>query len=111
MKLLFDQNISFRLVKKIIAIFPYSKQAKELELENATDFEIFNYAKENNFTIATFDADFCEISVLKGFPPKIIWIRTGNISTNNIALLLKNNSELILEFSKENYACLEINNL
>ena len=41
MKLLFDQNISFRLVKRIIDLFPESKQVRELGLENATDFEIF----------------------------------------------------------------------
>ncbi len=108
MKLLFDQNISFRLVKKIVTIFPNSKQVRELGLENATDSEIFEYAKKNDFTIVTFDADFCGISVLKGFPPKIIWIRTGNTTTNNLELLLNNKSELILQFHKENFACLEI---
>ena len=45
MKLLFDQNISFRLVNKIVAFFPNSKQVRELGLENATDSEIFEYAK------------------------------------------------------------------
>ena len=111
MKLLFDQNISFRLVGKIIDIFPNSKQVRELGLEDTSDSEIFDYAKINDFTIVTFDSDFCGISVLKGFPPKIIWIRTGNLTTNNIELLLKNKSKLILEFLEENFACLEINNL
>ncbi len=44
MKLLFDQNISFRLVKRIKDIFPEAKQVRELLLENATDIEIFEYA-------------------------------------------------------------------
>ena len=111
MKLLFDQNISFRLVRKIIDVFPDSKQVRELGLEDSSDSEIFDYAKNNEFIIVTFDADFCGISVLKGFPPKIIWIRTGNIATNSIELLLKKNSNLILEFIKEDFACLEINSL
>lgn len=108
MKLLFDQNISFRLVNKIINIFPNSKQVRELGIENATDSKIFEYAKKNNFTIVTFDADFCGISVLKGFPPKIIWIRTGNTTTKNLEILIKNKSEVISQFFNENFACLEI---
>jgi len=111
MKLLFDQNISFRIVNKITDVFPNSKQVRELGLDDATDFEIFDYAKNKGFTIVTFDADFSGISVLKGFPPKIIWIRTGNIKTNSIELLLKKNSKLILEFINENFACLEINSI
>lgn len=108
MKLLFDQNISFRLLNRIIDFFPDSKQVRELGLENATDLEIFEYAKKNNFTIVTFDSDFCDLNILKGFPPKIIWIRSGNITTNSLENLLKNKSELIKLFLVEKYGCLEI---
>ncbi len=58
MKLLFDQNISFRLIKRIIDLFPNSKQVRELGLENATDTGIFDFAKKNQFSIVTFDSDF-----------------------------------------------------
>lgn len=78
MKLLFDQNISFRILKKIEKDFPEARQVRSIQLENKTDFEIWNYCKENNFSIVTFDADFFDISLLKGHPPKIIWIRSGN---------------------------------
>ena len=108
MKLLFDQNISFRLVKRIIDLFPESKQVRELGLENSTDFEIFEYAKRNDFTIVTFDSDFCDLNIIKGFPPKIIWLRTGNTTTANIERLLRNKQELIELFLSEDYGCLEI---
>jgi len=108
MKLLLDQNISYRLINRIIDVFPDSKQVRELGLENATDSEIFKYAKDNHFTIVTFDSDFCELSVLKGFPPKIIWIRTGNTTTKNLEVLLKSKHKVIEQFFKENFACLEI---
>ena len=65
MKLLFDQNISFRLIKLIIDIFPDSKQVRELGLENSTDIEIFDFAKRNDFTIVTFDSDFCDINIIR----------------------------------------------
>jgi len=108
MNLLFDQNISFRLIKKINDIFPNSKQVKELGLENATDIEIFNYAKKNDYSIVTFDADFCDLSIINGFPPKIIWIRTGNITTKNLELIIRLQSNTIKTFLSENYGCLEI---
>ncbi len=108
MKLLFDQNVSFRLIKRIIDLFPESKQVRELGLENAIDFKIFEYAKRNDYAIVTFDSDFCDLNIIKGFPPKIIWLRTGNTTTKNIEKLLRNKRELIEIFLTEDYGCLEI---
>lgn len=54
MKLLFDQNISFRVIKKISRFFPNAKQVKELGLENSADMQIWEYAKDQEFTIVTF---------------------------------------------------------
>ncbi len=108
MKLLFDQNISYRLIKLIIDLFPESKQVRELGLENSTDSEIFDYAKRNDFSIVTFDSDFCDLITIKGFPPKIIWIRIGNTTTINLENLLRNKYDLIELFLTEDYGCLEI---
>jgi predicted nuclease of predicted toxin-antitoxin system len=108
MKLLFDQNISFRLLKRINDLFPDSKQVRELGLENSTDAEIFDYAKRHDFAIVTFDSDFCDLNTIRGFPPKIIWIKTGNTTTKNLAILLRKKSELIKLFLSEDYGCLEI---
>ena len=85
MRLLLDQNISFRVAKIIADRFPIVKQVRELGLENSTDIEIWEYAKSNSFTIVTFDSDFYDLSVVRGCPPKIIWLRIGNSSTENIA--------------------------
>lgn len=72
MKILFDQNISFKIVSRINANFPEAKQVRELGIENYSDIEIWKFAKENNYTIVTFDADFFDLANLKGHPPKII---------------------------------------
>ncbi|MBC8490658.1 MAG: DUF5615 family PIN-like protein [Bacteroidetes bacterium] len=37
MKLLFDQNISFRVINKIKKIFPEARHVRQLALENFTD--------------------------------------------------------------------------
>lgn len=65
MKLLFDQNLSFRITKKISPVFPDSKHVRELELEDASDIEIWFFAKTNDFAIVTFDADFTDIANIK----------------------------------------------
>ena len=65
MKLLFDQNISFRILSKIKLNFPDAKQVRQLGIENYSDIEIWKYAKENEFTIVTFDGDFYDLSNFK----------------------------------------------
>jgi len=112
MKLLFDQNISFRLIDKIQDILPKAKQIKLLGLEDFSDREIWDYAKKEGFSIVTFDSDFFDLSVIQGHPPKIIWIRTGNTTTKNIELLIRRNIKLIEDFinneDKRDLSCLEL---
>ncbi|WP_350074650.1 DUF5615 family PIN-like protein [Imperialibacter sp.] len=74
-------------------------------------FRYWAYSEEHGFTIVTFDADFYDISVINSHLPKVIWIRTGNLSTNQIAQLLINNYSAIeiflLQDAYREMACLE----
>jgi len=109
MKLLLDQNISRKLVKELEDLFPRSNHVYLLDLQKASDEEIWNYARDNGFTIVTQDSDFNERSLVYGYPPKIIWLRAGNISTQNIKRLLKKHSQDILLFEKDKtLGCLQI---
>ena len=109
MKLLFDQNISFRIIKILGDRFPQSAQVRETKLEGARDIEIWQYAKSNDFVIITFDADFSDFASLYGHPPKIIWLRTGNTRTLDIANLLIQKEEQIVNFLEDkDISCLEI---
>jgi predicted nuclease of predicted toxin-antitoxin system len=111
-KLLFDQNISFRVVKGLATLFSEARQVKELGLENAADRHIWNYAKENQYSIVTFDADFYDLVTLFGHPPKVIWLRLGNTSTLNLIKTLEQYSDIIKSFltdpNYEDIGCLEI---
>lgn len=89
MKLLLDQNISRKLVKKLETIFPGSSHVYLLGLRKASDEEVWSYAYDNGFTIVTHDSDFNERSIIYGYPPKVIWLRTGNTSTKNIKRLIE----------------------
>ena len=112
MKLLFDQNISFRVIRKLGEHFSDSMHVSDCDLQNSDDIEIWEYAKSNSYTIVTFDADFYDISLINGHPPKIIWLRTGNLTTTEITELLFSKSSTIDRFLNDDdyskLSCLEI---
>ena len=98
MKLLFDQNISPAIVRQIVSDFPDSKQVRHVGLEDASDVMIFDYAKSQGYAVVTFDADFVDLNVVRGIPLKIIWLKTGNLTTKSISELLRNNLLVIRDF-------------
>jgi len=70
MKLLFDQNLSFKLVQSVADAFPGSSQVGLLGLAEADDRDVWNHAKAYGFAIVSQDADFAELAALLGPPPK-----------------------------------------
>jgi predicted nuclease of predicted toxin-antitoxin system len=88
-KLLFDQNLSPKLVDALTDLYPESAHVFPLNLHGAKDFAIREYARLNDFFIVTKDADFSDLCLLMGFPPKVIWIRLGNCFTSEIERLLR----------------------
>jgi predicted nuclease of predicted toxin-antitoxin system len=102
MKLLFDQNISFRVVRQLISSFPESESVYTNGLIGKKDFVIWTYAKKNDFTIISQDDDFDKFFIVKGFPPKIILLRTGNIKNPTLVKLLIKRMDKIKQFI-ENY--------
>ena len=98
MKLLLDQNISLKLVKKLHFIYPDSAHIKDFGLERRADADIWDFAKHNNFVIVTRDVDFFEIGLLRGYPPKIIWIQANNPASDYVKELLIDNKDVITSF-------------
>ena len=84
MKLLLDQNLSHRLIEILSDPFPGSTHVRLLGLDQASDDDIWRYARDNGFAIVTRDTDFVERSIIRGHPPKVILLRIGNTSTANI---------------------------
>jgi len=109
MRFLFDQNISHRILKLIPEKYSDSTTVKKEGLINETDREIWEYARSNDYIIVTQDSDFNDLNSLYGFPPKILWIRTGNLKTESIVDILINYNEEIVKFINDsNYGCFEI---
>ena len=113
MNLLFDQNISYKVARMLSFNFADCKHVSDLNLTDASDDQIWMYAKQNKYCIVTFDSDFLNLATLKGSPPKVILIRTGNKRTSRLDDVLRSNSQTIQAFIEdiayEDVACLEIN--
>lgn len=109
MKLLFDQNLSFKLCNALTDLFPDSSQIRLLGLERADDLAVWEYAKANSFTLVSQDADFAEMASMLGPIPKVIWLRCGNQPTSVIERILRVHFGAITAFAEEqDAACLEV---
>jgi predicted nuclease of predicted toxin-antitoxin system len=88
-RLLFDQNLSPRLVQALVDCYPGSIHVRDVGLQSSPDEAVWSYAAEHGLTIVSKDADFHQRSFLIGHPPKVVWIRRGNCSTSDIEALLR----------------------
>ena len=78
-------------------------------MEHADDTVIWEFARENGFAIVTKDSDFYERSLVHGYPPQVIWLKCGNVSTLQVQDILLRSAEAISLFLREEKAaCLEI---
>ena len=101
MKLLFDENLSPRLSRSLVALFPDSVHVRDVGLERADDQEIWRYAREYGLVIVSKDADFHQMSFVLGDPPKVIWLRRGNCSTDEVEVLLRLRYRDLLAFEAD----------
>ena len=109
MKLLLDENLSRRIVPFLQTAFPGSSQVALLDLEGASDSEIWQYAKANGFVIVSRDSDFQERSLVAGHPPQVVWLKIQNRSkTVVLNILLDHHKEIEQALIEQNHACVEI---
>lgn len=101
MKLLFDENLSHKLVHLLAEDYPDSVHVRSVSLGGASDSVIWEYARTQGYIIASKDTDFRERSFVEGFPPKIIWLDVGNTGTQEIAILLRRHKPLVEEFDAQ----------
>lgn len=99
--LLLDQNLSFRLLNILKPHFPESVHVGTLRLNAASDSEIWDHARRAGLAILSKDSDFHHLGLLTGGPPKVIWLKIGNASTSQIAILLQAHVTNIQQFLDE----------
>jgi len=109
MKLLFDQNLSLKLCARLEDLFPGSSQARLAGLDHVEDRAVWDYAKANGFIIVTQDSDFADMASLYGPPPKVIWLRCGNQTTEFIEKVLRDHADAATVFELDPHAaCWEL---
>lgn len=109
MKLLLDQNFSYKLLKPLSKIYEEVVQIGRVGMGQTSDSMIWQHALSHKHTIVSFDAYFAEKNALTGYPIKVIWLKCQNTSTEHILHIFTDNYELIRQFHQdENRFCLEL---
>jgi len=103
-KLLFDENLSPRLSEVLSDLFPDSTHVRNVGLRSADDPDVWKFAIDNGFVIVSKDSDMHDRSLVFGFPPKVIWIRLGNCSSNDVENLIRKEGESIKAFIDDKFA-------
>lgn len=98
MKLLFDQNLSYKLAAQVADVFAQSSHVRLLGMRDAVDDFIWAFARREEFTLVTKDDDFEDMAILKGYPPKVVVIRLGNCATSQVESLLRMKTAVIRDF-------------
>ena len=104
MRLLYDQNLSYRLVADLKDLYPDSLHVRDIGMKESDDSDIWDYAVQNGYIIVSKDSDFRQQSFMYGHPPKIIWVRVGNCSVSTIISLLRTHHDAILRFEQSETA-------
>ena len=101
MSLLIDENLSPRLALALADSFPGSIHVRDVGLKGADDLKIWSFASDRGYAILSKDDDFKSLSLLRGAPPKVIWLVIGNTTTGGILQLLLRHSTAIGSFLHE----------
>lgn len=107
-KLLFDQMLPARLATSLTEHLGEIEHVRQLGLSTATDAEVFAYARGHGLTIVTKDADFQALLAVRGPPPRVVWLRVGNVTTATLERVLREHAEAIEDFHRTDAACLII---
>jgi predicted nuclease of predicted toxin-antitoxin system len=100
-KLLFDQNLSPKLVGQLADLFPASAHVQDVGLDQADDDVIWDYARQNGLAIVSKDEDYNLLGVVRGHPPKVLWLQLGNSTTTQVEAALRDRAADILAFEQD----------
>ena len=101
MKLLFDQNLSPKLVPRLADLFPGSIHVLSVGMDQADDNQVWECTKLNGFAVVTKDEDYNNLSVLHGSPPKVLWLQSGNCTIIQVKALLRSHFAEIEAFEND----------
>ena len=101
MKLLLDENLSFRLCRRLADMFEAVHHVDDFGLDSTDDALIWEFARTNGYTIVTKDRDFVDRVLVDGAPPRITWIRSGNAPFRVCEQLLRSSRKRLADFMRK----------
>ncbi len=101
MKLLLDANLSDRMAGRLADLYPGTVHVKQIGLQNAPDEAIWEHAKNNGYVLASKDWDFHQMSLVHGYPPKVVYLHVGNCATKTLLELLRENFDEMAAFERD----------
>jgi predicted nuclease of predicted toxin-antitoxin system len=104
MRLLFDEQLSDALPAMVADLFPGSLHVRALVGSGVSDERVWSLAGEHRCVLVSKDEDFHRLSVLRGAPPKVVWIRLGNCATGEVAALLRRHQADLRLFAEQEEA-------
>lgn len=109
MKLLLDEHLSPKLAKRLQDLYPDSSQVDLLKKKGADDLDLLCYARDHNFVIVSKDDDFYDLAIMSDGPPKVVVLRVGNVTTEEIERKLRKAAPILKEFVMDpDFWCCEI---
>jgi predicted nuclease of predicted toxin-antitoxin system len=100
-KLLFDENLSRKLVVRLAVLYPESAHVADAGLLESPDRGVWEFARAGNFVIVSADSDFYELATTIGPPPKVVWLRRWTHPTRDAERTLRRAAIRITEFAAD----------
>lgn len=101
MRLLFDQNLSPHLAQRLADLFPGSEHVDAVGLGAAADEVVWAYALAGGLAVVSKHEGYSHLSVMRGTPPKVLWLLTGNCTTRRVAELIRSRATDTLAFDAD----------
>lgn len=101
MNLLFDENLSRKLVVRLAELYPESAHVSDIDLMESPNRAIWEHARAENFVIVTTDSDFYDLATTIGPPPKVVWLRRWTHPTRDAEQLLRREAVRLTAFAAD----------
>jgi predicted nuclease of predicted toxin-antitoxin system len=85
MRLLLDENISWRLATYLRPYCAAVLHVRDIQLDNSPDTSIWRYARQYGYDVITKDEDFLRLVLAEGFPPRVVAVQNAQVPVAKLA--------------------------
>jgi predicted nuclease of predicted toxin-antitoxin system len=108
MRVLLDENLSYKLTHRLIDLFPCIIHVRQIGLQSANDDQIWQRAKQYDLLITT-DRDFIELIARDGPPPKVVRVERCDVKLAELEAMFRHEALRIYTFFRSDRHLLLLN--